>query len=285
VNRLNETGLSLIELLVTILIFGLIAAGATTFLFTTLNAHDQGNARYELYQEGLMIMDRLTAQLRQCTFLLLPNAHKPTRNILALSGFSNEDNDHYFGDPLFPKIDEDQGGERFKNDKPGIALIDDDGDGFVDEGNHGDDDEDGSEDEDPLDGQDNDLDGNVDEDPPHDENANGQPGIISMDDDGDGLVDEGAIVDDDEDGTNNEDFLNPLIYDIVSGTSTFQMSDPYKGETRVLSTRASDFQTIWETPNRIYITLTLTGDDGKSVTFSEYVHIENAYQRIGKRVR
>jgi hypothetical protein len=91
--------------------------------------------------------------------------------------------------------------------------------------------------------------------------------------------------DDDEDGTSNGDSLNPLIYSMVSETSTLQVSEPYKGETTGLSTRVSHFAVKYEKPNLILIELSLQGNDGEEVAFSEYVCVRNAYQRVGKRVR
>jgi prepilin-type N-terminal cleavage/methylation domain-containing protein len=288
--RVGQKGLTLIELLIAIAIFGLIAAGAAALLSASLDANTQGNSRYGLYREGLMIMEHMTGEVRRCTFLLIPNAHNTTRDILAISGFYNDDDDNYFDDTLFPRIDEDPGNDTSGDGEPGIALMDDDGDGSTDEGGQSDnDDEDGATNEDPWDGKDNDGsggDGNVDEDPPEDANNDGAPGIKGMDDDGDDSVDEGATDDDDEDGrSSSEDPLNPILYTFNSGTNTLKKSVPHIGQTVDLSTRVSAFQATWETPDRILITLTLTGDDGEGVTFSEYVHIENTYQRIGKRVK
>jgi prepilin-type N-terminal cleavage/methylation domain-containing protein len=277
--RVGEKGLTLIELLIAIAIFGLIAAGATALLSASINANTQGDSRYGLYREGLMIMERLTNGVRSCTYLFIPNAHAATRDILAFSGFVNEDNDFYFDDPLFPRIDEDLKKQMTDDGKSGIEGVDDDGDGQIDESDINDDDEDGQNDEDPLDGVDNDGDGNIDEDTGDDAN------IAGMDDDGDGSVDEGDDKDDDEDGSVNEDQATVIVYSFDSGTNTLEASTPYNDQTAVLSTRVSAFQATWETPDRILITLTLTGDDGEGVTFSEYVHIENTYQRIGKRVK
>ena len=283
--RMNERGFSLVELLVAIAIFGLIAVAAGGLLSATLKSHTDGNARYELYREGLMIMERMTGEVRRCTFLLIPNAHKTTRDILAISGFYNDDDDYYFGDALFPRIDEDPQDDMTHDHESGIDNIDDDGDGSVDEGNDEDDDEDNAEDEDPLDGVDNDGDGNVDEDFDIDANNDEQPGIAGIDDDGDGSVDEGNDNDDDEDNAEDEDPLNAVIYLFDSGTNTLTKSIPHIGQAVDLSTRVSAFQATYETPDRVLITLTLTGDDGEIVTFSERVYLENTYQRIGKRVR
>jgi hypothetical protein len=45
----------------------------------------------------------------------------------------------------------------------------------------------------------------VDEDPVGDANGDGAPGVAGVDDDGDGVIDEGAVADDDEDGFVDED--------------------------------------------------------------------------------
>jgi prepilin-type N-terminal cleavage/methylation domain-containing protein len=277
--NLNKKGFTLLELLVASGIFALIAAGTTALLTSSLNAQGEGNDRYQIYREGLLIMERMTNQVAQCTFLLIPNAHKPTRDILAISGFTNEDGDNYFDDPLFPRIDEDPKKQMTDDNTAGIAGVDDDGDGVTDEGDRNDDDEDGSVDEDPFDGVDNDGDGNIDEDTGDDAN------IPGMDDDGDGSIDEGDIKDDDEDGTINEDQAGPTIYSMQSGTSTLQVSEPSKGVTTVLSTRVSHFELKYEKPNLILIELSLKDNEGEEVAFSEYVFVRNAYQRVGKRVR
>jgi prepilin-type N-terminal cleavage/methylation domain-containing protein len=275
-----EEGLTLVELLMAIAIFGLIAAAATALLSQALDANTDGDARYGLYREGLLIMERMTGEARICTFLLIPNAHKPNRDILAISGSVNEDHDEYFGDPLFPRIDEDLKKQMTDDNLAGIKNVDDDGDGSTDEGDFNDDDEDGLSGEDRLDGIDNDQDGNIDEDTDDDSN------IIGMDDVGYDGIDDGDPKDDDEDGTINEDPLNPVIYSYDSGTSTLRVSDAEDSDHKVvLSTRVSAFKVTFETPQRILITLTLTADDGESVTFSEYVHLENTYQKLGKRVR
>jgi type II secretory pathway pseudopilin PulG len=58
---------------------------------------------------------------------------------------------------------------------------------------------------------DNDRDGRVDEDMPGDSNADGAPGILGIDDDGDGAIDEGGDQNDnDEDGTPADDASNGI---------------------------------------------------------------------------
>ena len=283
---IEEKGLTLVELLMAIMILGMIAVAITTFLSSAIQAQASGNKKSALYREGLLAMERMTNGVRRCTFLLIPNANTPSRDILAFSGFINDDDDYYFDDPLFPRIDEDLDSDMVDDGNDGIMGIDDDGDGLVDEGFWGtDDDEGGFADEDPVDGIDNDGDGNIDEDCWWDINADGEPGIAGMDDDGDGQVDEGHQGDDDEDGSLTEVGLVPVLYTYNSGTDTLTKSVPYTGESVDLSTHVTQFQVTYEAPERLRIELTLTGDEGESITFTEYVYPRNTLQKTGKRAR
>ena len=68
-------------------------------------------------------------------------------------------------------------------------------------------------DEDGFADADNDKDGLVDEDSGDDSTNDGAPGIIGIDDDGDGSIDEGNNWDDDEDGSADEDQLDGIDND------------------------------------------------------------------------
>ena len=288
-----QKGLTLVELIITVSIMAIIVSAAIPLLSSGINAHNNGMARSRLYHEGMLAMETMTHRVRRCTFLLIPNAHNTTRDILAISGFVNDDDDYYFNNPLFPKYDEDFGWDMNGDGKHGIEGYDDDGDGDTDEWpmswNGGDDDEDAfwnwEVNEDPLDGKDNDGDGNIDEDCNGDANGDGTPGIAGMDDDGDGMVDEGDIADDDEDGSLAEVGLIPEIYYWDAGTGELKKHVPYLNDTQTLSTHVTDFEVLYEAPERIRIKVELTGDDGGTVEFMEYVHPRNTYQRVGKRVR
>ncbi len=284
----NEKGFTLVEMLLAVTIMGIIAGATMPLLSSMLNAHASLSARSSLHREGLLIMERMTNGVRRSTYLLIPNSHNQTRDILAFSGLINDDNDYYFNDPLFPKYDEDLSSDANEDGRGGIRNYDDDGDGQTDEGGGGylyDDDEDGVTQEDPIDGIDNDSDGNIDEDPGIDSNNDGQPGIAGIDDDGDGQVDEGDYWDDDEDGSIAEVGLIPVIYTFNSGANTLTETIPFTSETTDLSTNVTDFEAEWQSPTLIKITLELTGDDGKVLTLSEHVHIRNVLQKTGKRVR
>ncbi len=281
----EEKGLTLVELLVAIMVLGLISVVITVFLSSAIQAQTSGSKRSALYHEGLMAMNRMTEAVRRCTYLTIPNSQTPTRNMLAVSGFYNDDNDFYFDDPLFPRIDEDAWYDMNSDGDDGIDGVDDDGDGSMDEGFWGtNDDESWFEDEDPVDGIDNDGDGNIDEDSGADMNGDSDPGIVGIDDDGDGEIDEGNNEDDDEDGQRNEDPLNAMVFSIPSGT-VLREKHHYSSLESELSDKVTFFQVTYEAPERILIELTLTGDEGENVTFKEYVYPRNTLQKTGKRVR
>jgi hypothetical protein len=133
-------------------------------------------------------------------------------------------------DDGFPDADDDRDGlidEDLANDNqhdflPGIMLIDDDGDGSVDEGgNWADDDEDGAENEDPVNGIDDDNDGSIDEDSASDVNGDGCPGICGVDDDNDSAIDDGSNDDDDEDAGSFDDPYDPFVF-YLNGSTLMQ---------------------------------------------------------------
>ena len=133
-------------------------------------------------------------------------------------GFADGDNDK---DGL---VDEDPGGDNTFDGMPGIAEIDDNGDGVADAGqatNDKDNDEDGTPIDDWLDGLDNDGDGAIDEDIPAETNGDNKAGLADFDDDGDGAVDEGNNQNDDEDDAINEDWFDPVVF-FLRGSTLFE---------------------------------------------------------------
>lgn len=283
----GTAGLTLVELLVVITIMAVIAVGLSTFLSSVLNVHSDSRRTSALQREGLMIMERLTQGLRRSTMVMIPNAHAPVRDLVAFSGTFNDDGDYFFGDTLFPRIDEDPHGDMNEDTFNGLAGIDDDGDGIADETGAGlfnlDEDEDSQADEDALDGLDNDGDGNVDEDAADDLTDDGSSGVKYMDDNGNGTVDEGHVDDDDEDGLRNDDPFNEVVYRFDAAAGTLTESIPHLGESVVLSGRISLFRATFEAPQRLLIEMSLT-EDGKQLEFYEHVHLQNVLQRTGKRV-
>ena len=278
-------GMTLVELVIAIAIMTVIAGAATGILSSALQAETHGMNKSQLHTEGLLAMERMSNAIRISSSVLVPNAHAPSRDVLAVTGLINDDADSYFNDPLFPRIDEDPPDELVADSQAGITGVDDDGDGNTDEGATADDDEDGVSDEDPIDGIDDDGDGNIDEDPSGDNTLDGQPGIQAWDDDGDGSTDEGAVADDDEDGAVDEDPLDAVVYSYDSPTTTLTESVPATAASTPLSSQVTQFEAFFEGPERIRLTLTLTGPDGENVTFVEYAFPRNVLQKTGKRVR
>lgn len=290
----KQQGLTLAELIIAVAIIGLLTAAAASLLSAALASHDYADHRSSVVREAVFAMERITSGLRKSTFVLFPNAHDTTRTSIAFSGLINEDSDSYFGDALFPRIDEDLAGDMTNDGQPGLATYDDDGDGTADNGaSASDDDEDGANDDEVLDGLDNDSDGNVDEDLAVDASADGRPGWLWMDDDGDGTVDDSdsSVADDDEDGADDEDGLNPTVYayDSVSTLTESQYQAGGGVVARALSTSVTAFSATYEAADathgpRYRITLTLTDANGKSLTLDEFVYPRNTVQKSGKRV-
>jgi prepilin-type N-terminal cleavage/methylation domain-containing protein len=286
-------GLTLVELLVAMTIVGIIALAAMPLLSSSIEAHNKGMARSRLYHEGLLIIERITTGLKKTTILLVPNGHTPTRDILAYSRLVNTDNDFYFGDPLFPRIDEDPPND-FSSGSHGVLGIDEDGDGSIDEGSWDDEDEDGNIQEDFLNGLDDDGDGSIDEEAVREYNQDNMPGIVGIDDDGDGTVDEDSNkpADDDEDGVLDEEEILFVVYthDSANNTLTEIYSDAASGinnpaPKNVLSDRVTVFEAKHLSPTDIKITLRLQGEDGEEIEFVENVYPRNTLQRTGKWVR
>ncbi len=283
----SQQGLTLVELIVTSGIVAIIALAISALISVSLAAHESGTQRAALYREGLQVMERVTDAVRRSTWVAIPNGQAPVRDLLAVSGFINDDDDYYFDDPLFPRIDEDPRKNMNDDGFPGLRGIDDDLDGQVDEvvgSSPIDDDEDSSSDEDPVDRLDNDMDGSIDEDPSADINGDGYSGIKGLDDDGDGLVDEHGFRDDDEDGMINEDGTNEIIFWVPSGT-TLRQDDHLGAIQHILSERVTFFQATQVTSQQILVEITLTAENGETVRFAEQVCPRNVLQTCGKRVR
>jgi prepilin-type N-terminal cleavage/methylation domain-containing protein len=280
----SKAGLTLVELLIATAVMAMLAVATTGLVSACLNAQKQGHSQGRLYEEAIAIMDRVTGSIRTATYVVAPNAHARTRALLMVSGTVNDDGDFYFGDPLFPRIDEDPKDDMNLDNESGVLGFDDDGDGRIDEEGDHDDDEDGVDHEDILDGKDNDGDGNIDEDLDNDATKDGKSGIAGMDDDGDGLIDEAETDDDDEDGTKDEDPLNETVYWIPAGT-VLRADVPSAGTQDVLSEHAKHFQITSQSPDRFLVELTLDDGDGNTIALRETACARNVFQKGGKRVR
>lgn len=152
----NDTGVTLAELIIAVSVFSIISLAAAALMSVCMKADAYGTDRMSLDREARFLMEKMTSEVRESTYVITPNAIITTGGTLSLSGFVNDDNDYYFGDSLFPRIDEDLPLVDFGTDlAPGIRGMDDDGDNSVDEGllNFLDNDEDGSLGEDGKDAQ------------------------------------------------------------------------------------------------------------------------------------
>ena len=244
----HQAGFTLIELVVATMLAALLIAGLGGVVGQVTTTRDAVQDRNELTRQARFAMDQMVRVVSHSRLLLLPLADKPASNWLenvreetvppttptddstkytavlavTLPAYQDLDGDGY------PDADDDRDGridEDLPNDKnydfaPGIYLIDDDGDGWVDENPSSgwDDDEvNAVVNEDPIDGIDNDGDNNVDEDPASDMNGDGCPGVCGVDDDGDGFIDEGNADDDDEDGEEFDDWYNAVVFYLSNG--------------------------------------------------------------------
>jgi type II secretory pathway pseudopilin PulG len=197
-------------------------------------------------------------------------------------GYDDADND------MDGRVNEDPGADMNADGLPGIAGIDDDGDGRVDETSKEDDDEDEDNDnvartdEDAVNAYDIDDDGNVDEDSGSDRNGDGRSGVDGVDDDGDGNTDESAVEDDDEDADNggsaDEDWLDTVAYYLsgdelierwpdVGGTSGQDYSESVLTDD-ITYLRFERLHQIGSDRELVAITLELTDKDDRQVTLS-----------------
>ncbi len=239
----KQHGVTLIELLIAVALGALIIAGMSAVMGELTQTRAVIQERNQLTEDGRFAMERMVRALRESQQLILPLPDKPDTDwrenvreetvpasppegssikataVLAVSlsatvdldadGFPDADNDRD------GRIDEDYPADVAYDFASGIYLIDDGGEGFVDEGffSVNDDDERANQsDEDPINGVDDDVDGVTDEDPGSDMNADGAPGNAGVDDDNDGQIDEGNAADDDEDGVVDEDWLDAVVF-------------------------------------------------------------------------
>ena len=248
----TQLGLTYVEILLTVSITAIIMLALMGVVNTASEAGKEVMERTSLTRQARFAMARMVRTISHTKRLMLPLRDNPNTDwpenlreqtvpptpplgsstlasaVLATTlplyvdldgdGIADADND---GDGL---VDEDLPKDNQNDSRAGIGLIDDDGDGSIDEtipGNPKDDnDEDGSKNEDILNDIDDDGDGSIDEDANDDANGDTRPGIIGVDDDADGTVDEGDRKDDDEDGVNDEDWYDAVVYFLEPGPSS-----------------------------------------------------------------
>ena len=243
----GQRGLSYVEVLVTVSMTAVIVLALMGVVNTATETGNEVAERNTLTREARFALSRMSSMLGRSPTLLLPLADNPATNwpenlreqtdpptpplgsstlataVLAFSlpayvdldgdDLADADND---GDG---RIDEDLPGDATWDNASGIVGIDDNGDGTVDEGDEKDDDEDGDKDEDWFNGVDDDGDGRIDEDPKDDNNKDDKAGVAGIDDDADGDVDEGDKKDDDEDGVKDEDWYDPVVFYLKTGSN------------------------------------------------------------------
>lgn len=240
----QQNGYTLIELLIALAVSALLFAGLGSVLGQVLDTRADVQEKNDLTRQARFAMQQMVRAVSRTNRLMLPLDDSSNTNwpdnlreqtvppsapvgdstlataVLAVTldpaqdldgdGTPDADND---GDG---RIDEDLPQDNTNDNATGIVLIDDMGDGDVDEFKaccYMDDEEDfGIINEDPVNGIDDDGDGLVDEDPASDMNGDGCPGRCGVDDDGDNQLDEGGINDDDEDGQTNEDWYDPVVF-------------------------------------------------------------------------
>ena len=267
----RQHGFTLIELLVATALAALLIVGLGGVVGQVATTRDAVQDRNDLTRQARFAMEQMVRVVSHSRLLLLPLADKPASNwlenvreetvppttptddstkytaVLAVTlpayqdldadGFSDADDDR---DGL---IDEDLPEDSHNDFAAGIYLIDDGGNGAVDDSWEWDDDEASwTEGEDPINGIDDDGDANIDEDPSANMNEDGCPGVCGVDDDADGFIDEGSVDDDDEDGQADEDWYNAIVFYLDNGILKLRTPVPWD-ETGVSGITGRDFIT------------------------------------------
>jgi len=318
--RNRQAAFTLIELLVALVLAGLLLGATSGLVRLALGTGEVVEERNLLLREARFAMHRMSRSVRETRYLMLPMPDKPDTDwrenvreetvpasppegsstkataVLAVSLSASVDLDA----DGFPDADNDQDG-RIDEDLPadtnfdfgdGIYLIDDGGDGSVDESLSNDDDDErlNGSDEDPINGIDDDGDGVIDEDPGADMNGDGASGIAGVDDDADGQIDESNASDDDEDGAADEDWLDTVVF-YLQGDSLIERHPVPWDETangfvsgrdvieNVIAEGVTRFRVERPVPSTldeqlVYLALELTGPTGQ-------VAILNAQVRVG----
>ena len=250
---LSQNGFTLVELLLAMMLATILVLAIGGVAGQVVDTRQHVRDTNDLNRQARFAMDQMVRMVSQSRLLMVPQADRTDSDwpehireqtvpasppvgsstlataVLAVTlpadidldgdGFPDADNDRD------GQIDEDLPADTTNDNAAGIYLIDDAGDGGVDEFSaccYWDDDEHfGIVNEDPVNGVDDDGDGRVDEDPASDMNNDACPGICNLDDDGDDQIDEGGINDDDEDGRTDEDWYDPVVF-YLSGNRLVQ---------------------------------------------------------------
>jgi prepilin-type N-terminal cleavage/methylation domain-containing protein len=302
----KQSGLSLIEILIAVTLAGILMAGMQGLVSLALNAESSTRARNDSLQQGRFAMQMMVKSVRMTRRLMIPFNeiiyNESGRDVLAVTmdptldrdkdGWADANNDKDYldinnngsqdeGEP--ERIDEDMSHDMTNDGESGIIGIDDDGDGETDENNANDDDEDGNINEDKEGNGDDEGDGVIDEDFSFDHNNDNAPGLLGVDDDYDGTVDEGQNDDDDEDGFRSEDWLDPVVY-FLNGTNLIQRipninpADGTDYQENPIAENVSSFQVIRIPQSNgravlVDITLEITSTDEEIASFNTRVGV------------
>ena len=176
--RASSRGFTLIELLIAASLAALLLAATSGLISNALGTDEVITERNELQRDARFAMDRIVRTVSHSRNLLLPSNDNPNTN------WPEQIREQTI--PASPPI----GSSTFATAVLAVTLpeyVDLDADGFPD--------------------ADDDRDGRLDEDLPNDIHHDFMPGIMGIDDDGDGSVDENPswYWDDDEGGFYNED--------------------------------------------------------------------------------
>jgi hypothetical protein len=123
-------------------------------------------------------------------------------------------------------------------------------------------------------------------------NGDGAPGIAGVDDDGDGLVDDGSADDDDEDGVVDEDWLDAVVFFLQGGSLIERHPVPWDETangfvsgrdfvTSVIAENVTRFRVeriagTSGAPQLVSIELELTGPSGAGASLAARVRIGGA---------
>lgn len=192
--RKTQTGFTLLEMLIALAIAATLLASLAGTVGRVLEIRDDSQTRSNATRDARFAMQRMVTAVRQSDRLLLPLADNPNTNW--------REDVREQSVPAAPP----EGDSTLATAVLAVTMgstLDRDNDGWADANN----------DKDYLDLNNNSIRDpgepeRVDEDLDHDNQNDGEDGIIGIDDNGNGLVDEqGSANDDDEDGANNEDEL------------------------------------------------------------------------------
>jgi prepilin-type N-terminal cleavage/methylation domain-containing protein len=172
----TEAGFTIIELLISLALAALLLTAMTGLVNNALEIRADTGTRNDTMRDGRFAMQRMVTAVLGTDRLLLPLADNPNTNW----------REHVREQTVPASAPE--GDSTLATAVLAVTLdptLDINADGFAD--------------------GDNDKDGRVDDDPGRDLTNDGAPGIIGIDDDGDGATDEADFTDDDEDQLANED--------------------------------------------------------------------------------